>query len=353
MKPLITISIPIYNVEKYVERSLLSALNQTYDHLEILIVDDKGTDGSMDVVLRVAAEHPRGNQVRIIDHGVNQGLSATRNSAIEHATGAYIYWLDSDDYITDNCIELLYNKAVETNADLTIGSFREIYVNGALRNVHQLPSATYEGNDAYGQFYKSGKFYVMTWNKLYKTEVLRNYNVRCINEMNEDEYFSFQLFPVVKKLATISDITYSYVRGDVNAITYDMLHGKIDSRRASHHAKRLQRMYDCFKALPTVAQQPAMMENLLSHKICLLREIAIAKNLNTKEKRQLLSTVPAFPNIEQYAGQVAFRCKYYLANPLRTARIERLITPIWPLIRPFWLLIKHFRRRGERGTRPN
>lgn len=327
MKPLITISIPVYNVEKYVERSLLSALNQTYDHLEILIVDDKGTDRSMDIVRRVVAEHPRGNVVRIIDHGMNKGLADTRNSAIDQADGIYIFWLDSDDYITENCIELLYNRAIETDADLTIGSFREIYVDGTLRYVWQLRSAVYEGDNAYGQFYKSEKYYVMTWNKLYKTNILRNYNIRCIpGEINEDEYFSFQLFPVIKKIATISDITHTYVRGDINTITYDMLHGKMDSRRATHHAKRCQRMYDYFKALPAAAQQPVMIEYLLFHKIILLREIAIAQNLSIKEKRQFLSMVPVFPDIERdYAQKMCFNFRCYLVCPLTTALIRRLL----------------------------
>ena len=77
----ITIAIPVYNVEKYVENSILSALNQTYDDIEFLIIDDKGSDASMEIVKRIQSTHPRGNSIRIIDHGVNRGLATARNTA--------------------------------------------------------------------------------------------------------------------------------------------------------------------------------------------------------------------------------------------------------------------------------
>ena len=106
---LITLSMPIYNVEKYIERALLSALNQTYQNLEILIVDDLGHDNSMDIVYQLKSTHPRGNCIRIITHKKNLGLGGTRNTAIESAQGKYLYFMDSDDAIVPDCIENLYN----------------------------------------------------------------------------------------------------------------------------------------------------------------------------------------------------------------------------------------------------
>ena len=78
---------PIYNVEKYIERALLSALNQTYQDLEILIVDDLGHDNSMNIVHQLKSTHPRGNCIRIITHKKNLGLGGTRSTAIESAQG--------------------------------------------------------------------------------------------------------------------------------------------------------------------------------------------------------------------------------------------------------------------------
>ena len=96
----VTLSMPIYNVALYVERALLSALNQTFESIEFLIVDDKGSDNSMDIVRRIISEHPRGKDVRIIEHEKNIGLGATRNTAIDNANGEYLFFMDSDDEIT-------------------------------------------------------------------------------------------------------------------------------------------------------------------------------------------------------------------------------------------------------------
>ena len=100
----VTLAMPVYNVEKYVERALLSALNQTFDSIEFLIVDDKGTDRSMEIVSEIVSTHPRGKDVRIIDHVVNQGTGATKNSAIREAKGEYLFFMDSDDCLSRDCI---------------------------------------------------------------------------------------------------------------------------------------------------------------------------------------------------------------------------------------------------------
>ena len=104
--PLITLGIPIYNAAGLIERTLLSALNQTYPNIEFIFVDDKGD--SMDIVRRVAGEHPRGSAVRIIDQVVNQGTGAARNTIVEKATGEYLFTMDCDDVLIPECIELLY-----------------------------------------------------------------------------------------------------------------------------------------------------------------------------------------------------------------------------------------------------
>ena len=85
MKHTVTIAMPVYNVAPYVEKSLLSALNQTFAGIEYLLVDDKGTDESMDIVRRIVSMHPRGKDVRIIDQKYNQGTAAARNVMMSEA----------------------------------------------------------------------------------------------------------------------------------------------------------------------------------------------------------------------------------------------------------------------------
>ena len=120
----VTLSMPIYNVAPYVERALLSALNQTFESIEFLLVDDRGTDNSMDIVRRIIKDHPRGKDVRIIEHPHNIGLGATRNTAIDNAQGEYLFFMDSDDEITPDCIQVLYDKMMEEKVDFVVGSTR-------------------------------------------------------------------------------------------------------------------------------------------------------------------------------------------------------------------------------------
>jgi len=212
---LITLSIPVYNVEQYVEQALLSALNQTYENIEYIIVDDKGTDKSMDIVRRVVAEHPRGTNVRIIAHGKNIGLGATRNTGIENATGDFIFFMDSDDEITPDCIEKLHSKMVQEDVDFVVGSVRRL-----LRTGEYIRDSISNLTSIFGYLETAKKFFVererealrvTTWNKLYKIKFLRDNNIYCYpNHLNEDNIFSFQVYLKAISCAFISDITYLY-----------------------------------------------------------------------------------------------------------------------------------------------
>ena len=104
----ITIVIPVYNVAPYIKDCLASVMKQTYKgEIECLLIDDCGTDNSMGVVSQVLKDYSGKIDFRIYRHKYNRGLSAARNTGIEHATGEYIYFLDSDDEITSDCMEKL------------------------------------------------------------------------------------------------------------------------------------------------------------------------------------------------------------------------------------------------------
>ena len=126
----VSIIIPVYNVAKYIERCLLSVLNQTWPDLEVILVNDCTPDNSMEIVRRVVASHPRGAVVRCLEHEENRGLSAARNTGISASVGDYLYFLDSDDYISANAIELLADAAVQKRPDFVIGNYE---VTGARR----------------------------------------------------------------------------------------------------------------------------------------------------------------------------------------------------------------------------
>jgi glycosyltransferase involved in cell wall biosynthesis len=211
----ITLAMPICNVAPYVERALLSALNQTYENIEYLIIDDKGTDNSMTIVRDVISTHPRGKQVRIIEHPLNLGTGQARDSAIEHAKGKYFFFMDSDDEITPDCIQKLHEEMEATNVDVVFGSHSRV------RDSKIIPfrqNACVERNkERIVLTYFDSKFVVCTWNKLYKVSFLRMNNIKCmpLTTVAACAYFSFQLLLNAQSYSVIPDITYFYhIRND-------------------------------------------------------------------------------------------------------------------------------------------
>jgi glycosyltransferase involved in cell wall biosynthesis len=119
MTPKVSIIIPVYKVEQYLNKSIQSCLNQTLREIEIVLVNDGSPDGSKEIIEHYANIDDR---VKFI-HKKNQGVTLARKDGLSMAVGDYIFYLDGDDYLTDNAIELLYNKAIKEKADWVVGDF--------------------------------------------------------------------------------------------------------------------------------------------------------------------------------------------------------------------------------------
>lgn len=199
---------PIYNVASYVERALLSALNQTFGSIEFLLVDDRGTDNSMEIVRRIIKEHPRGKDVRIIEHPHNIGTGATKNTAIDNAQGEYLFFMDSDDEITPDCIQVLYDKMMEEKVDMVAGSY-----NIPSERIYYLPNETLCSNDGILSYVYKEKLPlpIYTWNKLYDISFLRRNDIRCVSYHTcEDNIFCFKILMSASSVSFVSQVTYIY-----------------------------------------------------------------------------------------------------------------------------------------------
>lgn len=127
----VSILVPIYGVEKYIERCARSLFNQTYDNIEYIFVDDCTKDRSLKVLQSVIESFPnRKDQVKIVRHHENLGLAGARNTALDNATGDYIWHIDSDDEILPGSVELLCQKANESDADIVIFDVEHKLING-------------------------------------------------------------------------------------------------------------------------------------------------------------------------------------------------------------------------------
>ncbi len=116
--PKVSVIIPVYNAEKYLKKCLDSACGQTLKEIEIICVNDCSPDSSLEILNEYASKD---NRIKIIDFKENKGASAARNAGLKIACGEYISFIDSDDYISLNFLELLYNKAIDTNSDIIKG----------------------------------------------------------------------------------------------------------------------------------------------------------------------------------------------------------------------------------------
>ena len=209
----VTIGIPVYQAEKYLSRSLESALAQTYPSIEFLLVDDDSTDGSLTIVEDNQKNHSRGAAIRLICHDHNFGVSAARNRIIEEASGTYLYFMDADDVIAENTIALLMDNIQRYEAEIAFGSYEKISTDGG-REVYQYPELQLLGEDLLASFAyrKYAGVQASACNYLVKTSLLRDRHHRFIaTDYWEDLVFTFDLVTFVSRAVLLSDITYSYL----------------------------------------------------------------------------------------------------------------------------------------------
>lgn len=215
MKYDVTIGIPVYNIEKYVSNSILSALSQTLDNIEILVLDDCGTDGSMDIVRRFQREHPRGKNIRIIRQPKNGGLGNARNRIIEEAKGKYLFHLDGDDSISPNAIQILFENACRYHAEIVYGSFEivEDYNGTIKRTSRPNPFKIFTKEDEWPSYVYSSydKLPSSTCNFLISIDIYRKNHLRHL-PINywEDHTFTMDLPTYITRAVLLPDVTYFY-----------------------------------------------------------------------------------------------------------------------------------------------
>lgn len=213
MKYDVTIGIPVYKSEAYIQQSIGSALAQTYSSIEFLIVDDGGGDASRQILQNIRSTHKRGADMRIITHTHNKGVSASRNQIIDEAQGDFLFFMDSDDVIVENTIELMIQKIQEFDAEIAFGSYEKVELDGR-RVVYQYQPQTLIGEDLLASYAyrKYSGIQASACNYLVKSSLLREKGLRFIDSTYwEDMVFTFDLVTYISRAVLLSDITYSYL----------------------------------------------------------------------------------------------------------------------------------------------
>lgn len=203
--PLVSLVVPIYGVEKYIEQCAHSLLSQTYADIEYIFVNDCTIDASIELLKKVICEYPeRKEQIIIVDKPQNEGLPQARKTGMQYVHGDYVMHLDSDDWVETDMVERMLEKAIETNADIV---YADRYY--------------YKDHDEYQKVidyktpldYMCASFYfkapAMTWNKLYRTSLFQNVDFPKAS-MHEDLYINTQVFTYAKSISHIKDAFYHY-----------------------------------------------------------------------------------------------------------------------------------------------
>lgn len=212
----ISVIIPVYNVEQYLEACLESALKQTKQNIEIICVNDGSKDRSPEILKKYEEKYPQRIQVILQE---NQGLSVARNVGVKHAKGKYIAFLDSDDEFEVDLLEKLWKKVEEYPYDVVAFDTNWIYPD------HNLIVSSAVQSDKQELTQEDKKKFlidlnVMAGNKLYKKELFEKEDLHFVpNTWFEDVLFTYKLIPNLKSIGCISDAGYRYYQRE-NSITY-------------------------------------------------------------------------------------------------------------------------------------
>ncbi len=200
----LSVIIPVFNAKDYLERCLDSVCNQTLKDIEIICVNDCSKDNSLDILRNYAEKY---SSLKIIDCKENGGESKARNIGLDSAAGEYIAFVDNDDEIDLDFCEKLYNKAIETNADIVKGEVIEI---------------SYSGKKTYGELNKTIRSYnndklfftYHWWSAIYKNALIKENNIQFVNgyPLGGDILFLNQAILASKKLELVDDVFYHYYR---------------------------------------------------------------------------------------------------------------------------------------------
>lgn len=209
--PLISVIVPVYNVEKYLRKCLDSIINQTYKNLEIILINDGSTDLCPQICDEYSAKDTR---IKII-HQKNKGISATRNVGIELARGGYLAFIDSDDYVKKDFIECLYKRIVQDKSDFVMCNFETVDENANKLNeykkIREDEKSLLTFSDFWQSFEKHQAVNIVVWNKLYKKEIFSD--IRFLEgHKHEDVFVMPFIMDKVNSISLEKKVLYNYLR---------------------------------------------------------------------------------------------------------------------------------------------
>lgn len=294
-KQLVSIVLPIYNVEKYLDRCIKSVVEQTYKNIEIILVDDGSPDNCPNICNKWASIDSR---VRVI-HKTNAGLGMARNTGIENATGEYICFFDSDDYLNPNLIAECVDKMTYNNADFAVYGFCDVTEDEQFL-CEYLPTASktiFSGDEVQQYFVKhvlspyrfNGECWnlkISAWNCMYRMSMIENNGFRFVSErevISEDVYSLLSLYSKMSRVIIISEILY-YHRVNSKSLTHIYRKDRVEKLNNLYH-----QLSELCEQLSYDSEIKCLVANpYINGMIGAMKMIANADDLTIKERKRIL-----------------------------------------------------------------
>jgi glycosyltransferase involved in cell wall biosynthesis len=204
--PKISIVIPIYNVEKFIERCFDSIFNQHFlENFEVIAIDDASTDNSLTILRNYKKKEKR---LKIIEHRINKKVSIARSTGIEASIGDYIMFVDSDDCLLPNTLAEIYKKCLESDADIVVFNYITENINGKKKYISNIKKEIVTTSKEQVQYL----FYGTPWNKIVKRKLLSNMIVSKISlNMTEDLLYATEILLKANKICLYPRFCYKYI----------------------------------------------------------------------------------------------------------------------------------------------
>lgn len=231
MKKKVSIIIPAYNCDKVIERCVNSFIEQTYDNIEIIVVNDGSKDNTKDILECLAKKDER---IKVINKK-NDGVSIARNTGIENASGEYVQFADADDYVTKNCVYELVKCIEEDDSDLVIAGYEKIQ-DGKSNVITPYKHQIYNIHELKYDFFELYNSYLinMPWNKLFKKELICTLFDANMS-LGEDLIFNIDYIKRVNKISTIDFAGYRYCFENGNSLAGSFRADKFDNSKFLHN----------------------------------------------------------------------------------------------------------------------
>lgn len=278
---LISVIIPAYNAEKFLGRCIESVVRQTYKELEIIIIDD----GSEDQTLFIAKKYAENDSRIRVYHQSNQGVSKTRNRGIGEAVGKYIQFIDADDFISNDMIQVLYTGYENSDIDVSICSYILWEGNAKRISAEVVNMSVLDKEQAWQQLFYRKSYQGFSCNKLFKSEIIKKYNIQFAEDIAicEDILFCSEYFSYIKKAVYCPVPLYFYDVREGSATTWTCLNKKRYSTLEAY-----ERMEQILQGRSPETVSRAMYDHLATDCILLMK---MTVKYRQKYMRKILSYI--------------------------------------------------------------